>query len=214
MGAACRLWVVGHSQDVGTPAMAMSFRIMCPGDREAELGKLRHEKQQVLGRWGVRHPGESGDMCDPHLCSVCVGTSVTLSLPCVCGDSGDTRVPPGMLCVVGGYWGQGQSWGYGTHSMSCRPPVVRVPLPPPPSPLALGSSGSRVSASASPSSLPACRGVTCGHGIWCPLLPGSPRTCLLLPLSPGSGGSRLGELVFSSSVAAVRPPILGTWVSK
>lgn len=53
MGAACRLWVVGHSQDVGTPAMAMSFRIMCPGDREAELGKLRHEKQQVLGRWGV-----------------------------------------------------------------------------------------------------------------------------------------------------------------
>lgn len=70
-------------------------------------------------------------MCDPHLCSVCVGTSVTLSLPCVCGDSGDTRVPPGMLCVVGRYWGQGQSWGYGTHSMLCRPPVVRVPLPPP-----------------------------------------------------------------------------------
>lgn len=42
-GGRCCLWSVGggHGQDVGTPVLAVSFRVTCPRDKEAELGKLR-----------------------------------------------------------------------------------------------------------------------------------------------------------------------------
>lgn len=50
------LWVVRHDWAVGTPAVAVCFREMCPGDRGAELGKERHRNQQVAGWWRILAP--------------------------------------------------------------------------------------------------------------------------------------------------------------
>lgn len=101
-----------------------------------ELGKLRHGEQRAPGgvwghMWGLQ--GSVGTCATSPQLPVYGGTRGAVPACCarVCGHVcdpvpslcvwGHTRVPPGMLWVPGGRWGQGQARGCGTHSRS--PPI-------------------------------------------------------------------------------------------
>lgn len=119
-----------------------------------------------------------GHVCDP-VPSLCVW--------------GHTRLPPGMLWVPGGRWGQGQARGCGTHSRS--PPHLpllwgqRVPGPFPAwvgSPLAVGFDVACTPGDAA-HSCPHPRAVEGpSRGIGCPRAPWLQR----VPLSWGPRGQR------------------------